>query len=630
MKKIFILFNFLFGLFLITNAQTYFKPDLKNQVEWEAFTLYDLDGRKPYYQEWGTTSPYKAWIRTLYDENTVLAVSTSYYSPVGQANDWLVTPAITIPEDVTNAILTWDAIAYDSQYRDGYQVYISTTGNAVADFGSSPVFSIAQELADGLANRSISLSNYAGQTIYIAWVNNSNNMFILGIGNIMVGLYDFSFTPNVSNYVTEEEVTVKGVFKNRLNPVQTFTAYYTVDGTTYTQTFENVNIATGASYDFEFTQKLSLDIAEAVSYEIWVSTDELTTEKQTGSVSRVSEVYPRKVVGEEGTGTWCGWCPRGAVYMKYMKEKYPETFIGIAVHNDDPMVVTEYDAGMRSLISGYPSGVINRTIVVDPSSFEAAYKNIINNITPAKVNLSAQFTDETKGEIAVNIQSEFAVNYNNIANFKIAIVVTENGVKGTANGYRQANYYAGGGYGQMGGYENLPNPVPASQMVYQDVARALFGSFTGFNGSIPATILAETPIDYTYTFDLPSSVLKVDSIEVIALLFDSNTGEIVNADRIAASEINAYNTSIKEIQLTGLIVNAYKNTEETLTIDVETKDAQAVSIEIYGLDGQQVRSIAPVTISNTRQFTVPVNGLNGPYLIKVNAGRQIRTKKVVL
>jgi thiol-disulfide isomerase/thioredoxin len=629
MKKISILFNFLLCLFLTTNAQIYFKPDLKNQTEWETFTLYDLDNRKPYYQDWGTESPYKAWIRAQYDDNTVLAVSTSYYNPVGQANDWLVTPAITIPEGATNAILAWDAIAYDTNYRDGYQVYISTTGNTVADFGNTPVFSINQEEAGGLKNRSIPLSNYAGQTIYIAWVNNSNDMFILGIGNITVGLYDFSFTPDIPDYVSEEEVTIKGVFKNLLNPIQTFTAHYVVNGTTYSQTFENVNIATGASYNFEFTQKLSLNVASRVSWEMWVSTDELTKEKQTGIVARVSEIYPRKVVGEEGTGTWCGWCPRGAVYMKYMKEKYPETFIGIAVHNGDPMVVTEYDTGMSSLISGYPSGVINRIVEADPSDFEAVYNQEINRITPAKVNLSAQFTNETKTEITANIQSEFAVNYKDVANFKIAIVVTENGVKGTASGYRQVNYYAGGTNGAMGGYENLPNPVPASQMVYQDVARALFGSFTGFNESIPSTISVGTPIDYTYTFILPSSVLNVDSIEVVALLFDGNTGEIVNADRIAASEIKTY-TSIKEIQLTGLIVNAYKNTEETLAIDVETKDAQVVSIAIYGLDGKLVKSIDPVTVENTHQFIVPTNGLKGSCLVKVNAGRQIRTKKIVL
>ena len=41
------------------------------------------------------------------------------------------------------------------------------------------------------------------------------------------------------------------------------------------------------------------------------------------------------VVGEEGTGTWCGWCPRGSVAMNWMDEKYYGYWQGIAVHNND-------------------------------------------------------------------------------------------------------------------------------------------------------------------------------------------------------------------------------------------------------------------------------------------------------
>lgn len=33
--------------------------------------------------------------------------------------------------------------------------------------------------------------------------------------------------------------------------------------------------------------------------------------------------YERKVVFEDATGTWCGWCPAGIVMLDYIKEKYP-------------------------------------------------------------------------------------------------------------------------------------------------------------------------------------------------------------------------------------------------------------------------------------------------------------------
>ena len=55
----------------------------------------------------------------------------------------------------------------------------------------------------------------------------------------------------------------------------------------------------------------------------------------------------KMVVSEEGTGTWCGWCVRGAVYMDLMAAKYSNYWAGIAVHNGDPMVVATYDSSNK-------------------------------------------------------------------------------------------------------------------------------------------------------------------------------------------------------------------------------------------------------------------------------------------
>lgn len=57
----------------------------------------------------------------------------------------------------------------------------------------------------------------------------------------------------------------------------------------------------------------------------------------------------KKVWVEEATGTWCGWCPRGEVYMNYLYAKYPEHFVGIAVHQKDPMECKDWigQQGMR-------------------------------------------------------------------------------------------------------------------------------------------------------------------------------------------------------------------------------------------------------------------------------------------
>jgi hypothetical protein len=643
MKKVFLSTLFLLCVIGYLNAQVYFEANFNDPDDLSLFTQYDADGLTPLFataELFGVApGPYKAWINQTDSRNNVnVAASTSYYIPAGQANDWLVSPAIQIPVGVTNAVVAWSAASWNSQWLDGYKVYISTTGNTIADFTGNPVFSVEEESVE-LTDRSVSLSQYSGQTIYIAWVNDSSDRYVLGITNIVVGVGavegNFIVTPDIPQYVLEDKVEIKGTVINSAGTISPFTAYYTVNGSNpVSQAFENTG--TGSTYAFAFDKKVELALGEKVTYEVWVSVGGVESEKRTGTVARIAEQYTRKIVVEEATGTLYSFAPRGLVFRDSLNRKYPETFIGISVHNNDPMTDPEYDREIFTRLGEYPSGLINRIRKVNPTSFdalgvlEAEYINE-SRVKPTlvKISLSAQYTNETKTRITANIQSNFALNQVN-ADFSLSVVVTENNVTGTGPGYDQQNFYGLGVFGAMGGYENLPFPaVPADQMVYHDVARALFGTFAGFEESIPQTVFAGTPVNYTYAFDLPASVLNANNINIIAFIIDNATGEIINADRIKAGAITVA-TAIKEIQLTGLTVNAYKNSNGTVAVEVETESTKTVSISIYSLDGKKVAEIAPAAVNGFQQFEVTNSNLKGIYLIKVKAGQQIVTKKVVL
>jgi hypothetical protein len=121
------------------------------------------------------------------------AFSTSWYSPVGAADDWMWTPLIgPVP---ANAVLNWNAVTYDASFRDGYEVRIMTAaqgpptggtgvmGNQVTN--STVLFSTTAENASW-TSRSVSLSAYAGQSVYIAFRNNSTDKFLLLIDDVTV------------------------------------------------------------------------------------------------------------------------------------------------------------------------------------------------------------------------------------------------------------------------------------------------------------------------------------------------------------------------------------------------------------------------------------------------------------
>ena len=57
------------------------------------------------------------------------------------------------------------------------------------------------------------------------------------------------------------------------------------------------------------------------------------------TVTVPDKAFARRIVCEEMTGTWCGFCPRGMVGLELMKEKHEGMFIAVSVHSDDPMAI---------------------------------------------------------------------------------------------------------------------------------------------------------------------------------------------------------------------------------------------------------------------------------------------------
>jgi hypothetical protein len=121
------------------------------------------------------------------------AFSTSWTTPASVADDWMWTPLIG-PISAGN-ILKWKAFAPDPMYLDGYEVRVmpassgppsgsdGNMGNMLSN--SAILFSIAAENATW-TDRQVNLSAYAGQSVYIAFRNNSNDKFLLLIDDVEV------------------------------------------------------------------------------------------------------------------------------------------------------------------------------------------------------------------------------------------------------------------------------------------------------------------------------------------------------------------------------------------------------------------------------------------------------------
>ena len=125
-------------------------------------------------------------LRENYDNAGVgdsAAVSSSWYDPITPADDWLITPQVTLG---ANSEVIYDEKAQDPSYPDGYELMISTTTPDAAGFNANPALYSVGAAANPAVQQTFSLAAYANQSVYLAWHNNSTDQYVLMIDNVVI------------------------------------------------------------------------------------------------------------------------------------------------------------------------------------------------------------------------------------------------------------------------------------------------------------------------------------------------------------------------------------------------------------------------------------------------------------
>lgn len=241
-----------------------------------------------------------------------------------------------------------------------------------------------------------------------------------------------------------------------------------------------------------------------------------------GSATLAAESYPRRMVMEEATATWCGWCPQGIVAIDGLKRDFPDNFLAIAIHgNGDKMAyVDEY--GLQ--VNAYPSAFLNRQSTSVSYSWLKRQIEQAGLTTDKMVRIDSVTYVEADEAYKVYTTTRVA-NAVNDAQLRLVYVVTEDSV----GPYKQTNNFAGES-DEMGGFENLPIKV---EMLYSDVARFIYPSCNGLEGSVPSML--EACKDYAYVANVSANFNCDDygKLQLTVMLYDAATNTIVNADRVA-------------------------------------------------------------------------------------------------
>tara|TARA_B110000305_G_scaffold241047_1_gene313595 strand:- start:8317 stop:10359 length:2043 start_codon:yes stop_codon:yes gene_type:complete len=422
--------------------------------------------------------------------------------------------------------------------------------------------------------------------------------------------------------------------------INSFDLTYNYNGVDLTESITGLNLVSLDTYEHTFATQLTPvlgnnDLTVTISNVNGAGDDDPTDDSKVISIDPIVPAAGKIVVGEEATGTWCQWCPRGAVYMDLFQEQYSDYWIGIAVHNGDPMTDVVYDAGIGTMIGGYPSAVVDRGADVDPSAMNADFLDRLLT-EPTGVIMNGATWDPVSRVLEVSVKSTFSQSVTN--SYKLACALTEDGVTGTDASYNQSNAYAGGGNGVMGGYESLPSSVPAAQMVYDHVARSIAPSFEGSSIFFPATVNAGESVISNYSFTLPAD-WDENNMHIVGLLI-SPDGRIDNAGSTTIAE--AVSNGFEVGPNVGLFggfdyqiddaLKVYPNPASAdLNIILTTGKVASSNMIVYNAQGQVMNEIEINSNSGSWKYTIDISDYApGVYAVSYTNETESKMKRFVV
>lgn len=432
--------------------------------------------------------------------------------------------------------------------------------------------------------------------------------------------------------IAGQVVSPSAVIRNLgTSTITSFDVTLEYDGVQLTESVSGVSISSLDIYEISFTDVLTLvggenDVVVTVSNVNSATDQDSADDTKIVTLDIITPAQNRKVAFEEGTGTWCGWCPRGTIFMERMKEKYEDLFIPIAVHNGDPMVNSSYDGSHG--FSGYPMMSNERTENFGFGTIGDIEERFLDRVAtpaPAHVITSAEYDNQT-GSFTATAHATFMEDAS--GDYRLAVILTEDGVTGTSGDYAQTNYYAGGGEGEMGGYENLGNPVPANQMVYDHVARELIGGFNGVLNSLPSTMTNGETYSYEFNALNISSDYNTNNMHVITLLIAPD-GSISNSNSTTFNEAISGSVGIKN-QHQNIEVGVFPNpSRDVAFVHIDLGERKDVSVDLYNAMGALVGTRSYGALVGDQLLPVSKASLtDGVYFVKVKIDDQVIHKTI--
>ena len=607
----------------------YYYEDFADGIP-STWKTYDIDNKTP---RIATTPSFKGngWIGI-----NGSALSTSWYNPASAANDWMVTESLAIPaaSDPNNRVLlVWYEQASNVTYPDGYEVYIGTTDQTVASFTNKIVTVLPAQTSAAGGFKSFDLTAYAGQSIFVAFRNNTNDGEILFIDDVAVAEYGpRNMVPtDINNLVYNPvgNITIKGTMANRgWETVTNFKFNYSIDGGPAQTSTATGNLKTFVSSQFSSTipyagtqgkHTLSLWADQVNNDTTIVAEDSLSLDFY---VYDATQATGRTPLIETFSSSTCPPCKQGNETLAAAVAAAPEKPILLKIQQDfpgtgDPYRTTETVSrrGYYGINSIPDTRLDGNTWVGNTNSITTT---IINNSfsRPGLANINADYSIDVANQ-SVSITGSLTPTVDLISGcfFNVAILEgqTDNNIK--TNGETVFKHIIKKFYPDENGL--FADGVPEGEKIDFEYLYTFPGKYRLPSDGLVANII---------NLDTEHSVEEFEDLEVVVWLENRRDQFVMNSAEAAEG------TSTKN-ELTLEVFSLFPNpTTDLATMKIGLKDALEGTIQISDMSGRILTNKVLNLSAGTHLIQLPeVSTLApGQYIISYRSGQKIAVQELIV
>jgi hypothetical protein len=246
-------------------------------------------------------------------------------------------------------------------------------------------------------------------------------------------------------------------------------------------------------------------------------------------VSKVPSTFTKKVLIEEFTGAWCGYCPDGAHIVESIINDNNGKVVGVSLHSGDAMEVAHTNFLETTYQNtGYPSGMVDRVPFDGSTCLNRVYwEYVANNQLLETAVCGLAIISEVNGQ---NATVEVHAGFNSALNgddYRLTVYLIEDGVTGTGYGYDQRNYYTTVAESP---FYNLGDPIEGYE--HNHTLRAILSESLGDAIMVSEMASGGEHIE-TYTVDL--SPYNKNKLSIVAFVnyvgLSSTEHEVLNVQK---------------------------------------------------------------------------------------------------